>query len=227
MTNENTPWPAAAKFAFGDRVRKHSGSWWEGRIVGFYSTKQTPIGYDIQMDMVPNGPTQIYPEAALELAPEIDTQPIGYIRKVNLQALREDGLEGSVFISRRPADHLVPIYAEPPTAPASVVRGRTSLPTHHQTSTKENAMNFGHAIDALKVGNKVARAGWNGKGMFLIYVPGTPNITPREGTPYASAVSGSVNIEPHIDLKNAAGDMQPGWNASQPDMLAEDWEIVQ
>ena len=88
-------------------------------------------------------------------------------------------------------------------------------------------MNFGHAIDALKVGNKVARAGWNGKGMFLIYVPGTPNITPREGTPYASAVSGSVNIEPHIDLKNAAGDMQPGWNASQPDMLAEDWEIVQ
>lgn len=69
-------WPASAKFAFGDRVRKHSGSWWEGRIVGFYSTRQTPIGYDIQMDMVPNGPTQIYPEAALELAPEVDVDAV-------------------------------------------------------------------------------------------------------------------------------------------------------
>ncbi|WP_430439041.1 hypothetical protein [Shinella sp.] len=63
------------KFAIGDRVRKHSGSWWEGRVVGFYSTEQTPSGYCVQLDMVPNGPVQIYPEAALELAapPAIST----------------------------------------------------------------------------------------------------------------------------------------------------------
>lgn len=53
------------KFQPGDRVRKHSGSWWEGRVVGYYSTKQTPRGYCVQLD-VPNGPVQIYPEAALE-----------------------------------------------------------------------------------------------------------------------------------------------------------------
>ena len=61
-------WPPTAKFRPGDRVRKHSGSWWEGRIVGFYSTDQTPIGYAVQLDFVPNGPVQIYPEAALEKA---------------------------------------------------------------------------------------------------------------------------------------------------------------
>lgn len=46
-------------------VRKKSGSWWEGRVVGFYSTEQTPIGYAVQLDK-PNGPVQIYPEGALE-----------------------------------------------------------------------------------------------------------------------------------------------------------------
>jgi len=50
----------------GDIVRKKSGSWWEGRIVGTYSTDQTPVGYCVQLDK-PLGPVQIYPESALEL----------------------------------------------------------------------------------------------------------------------------------------------------------------
>lgn len=53
-------------FKLGQRVRKHSGSWWEGRVVGFYSTEQTPRGYCVQLEQ-PNGPVQIYPEKALEL----------------------------------------------------------------------------------------------------------------------------------------------------------------
>ena len=60
---------AKRKFNYGDRVRKHSGAWWEGRVVGFYSTEQTPIGYNVQLDKVPNGPVQIYPESALERVP--------------------------------------------------------------------------------------------------------------------------------------------------------------
>lgn len=51
-------------FAEGDLVRKKSGSWWEGRVVGTYSTEQTPRGYAVQLDK-PNGPVQIYPESAL------------------------------------------------------------------------------------------------------------------------------------------------------------------
>lgn len=54
-------------FAEGDLVRKKSGSWWEGRIVGTYTTEQTPRGYSVQLDK-PFGPVQIYPESALESA---------------------------------------------------------------------------------------------------------------------------------------------------------------
>lgn len=59
------------KYKWGDMVRKKSGSWWEGRVVGFYSTEQTPFGYNVQLVIDgfvhPNMPVQIYPEAALEL----------------------------------------------------------------------------------------------------------------------------------------------------------------
>jgi hypothetical protein len=88
-------------------------------------------------------------------------------------------------------------------------------------------MNFGQAIEALENGHKVARAGWNGKGMWLILVPGTKAVRPVAGTPYSKAgLTDEVNIEPHIDMFTAQGNMQPGWLASQPDILAKDWEVV-
>lgn len=90
-------------------------------------------------------------------------------------------------------------------------------------------MNFGQAIAALKSGDKVARAGWNGKGMFLIYVAGS-KVKAYHGTPYADAKIvddvGMVTINPHIDMRTSTGEMQPGWLASQTDMLADDWEVV-
>ena len=89
-------------------------------------------------------------------------------------------------------------------------------------------MHFGEALEALKKGYKVARAGWNGKGMWLILVPGTKSVRPVAGTPYSRAgITAEVNIEPHIDMFTAQGNMQPGWLASQADMLAEDWQVVQ
>lgn len=93
-------------------------------------------------------------------------------------------------------------------------------------------MNFGEAIAALKAGKKVARKGWNGKGMWLILVPGQPNVTLREGTPYANALPDhrEVEILPHIDMwtTNSEGRraMLPGWLASQTDMLCDDWVEV-
>lgn len=53
------------QFQLGDQVHKPSGSWWAGRVVGTYSTEQTPRGYCVQLDSVRNGPVQLYPEAAL------------------------------------------------------------------------------------------------------------------------------------------------------------------
>ena len=92
-------------------------------------------------------------------------------------------------------------------------------------------MNFGQAIEALKLGQRVARTGWNGKGMWLILVPGTPSAALREGTPYRAALGlETCEILPHIDMWtiNASGRraMLPGWLASQSDMLADDWVIV-
>ena len=92
-------------------------------------------------------------------------------------------------------------------------------------------MNFGQAIEALKHGSKVSRAGWNGRGMWLVLVLGTPAAQLRANTPYANALGmGSCEILPHIDMwtVNAEGRraMLPGWVASQTDMLAEDWTVV-
>ncbi len=57
--------PPRAAFGLGDRVRKKSGAAWQGRVVGWYSTKLTPEGYAVESEAHP-GSVQIYPVAALE-----------------------------------------------------------------------------------------------------------------------------------------------------------------
>lgn len=88
-------------------------------------------------------------------------------------------------------------------------------------------MTFGQALIALQAGQRVARQGWNGKGMWLMHVPGS-RITVREGTPYEAALGrgAEVQIDQHIDMFTAQATMQPGWLASQADMLATDWAVV-
>ncbi|WP_218169683.1 DUF2829 domain-containing protein [Pseudomonas sp. P7759] len=95
-----------------------------------------------------------------------------------------------------------------------------------------SGMSFGLAIEALKLGKRVSRSGWNGKGMWLVLVPGTPAAQLREGSPYHAALGLSeCEILPHIDMWtiNAEGRraMLPGWLASQSDMLADDWQLVE
>jgi hypothetical protein len=95
----------------------------------------------------------------------------------------------------------------------------------------DERFDFGKALEALKAGKRVARAGWNGKGMWLTLVPGTPKAELREGTPYSKALGlPSCEILPHIDMWTINADgrraMLPGWLASQSDMLAEDWHVV-
>jgi len=54
------------KFKHGDRVKKKSGSQWQGEVVGFYSTTLTPEGYAVESE-THAGSVQIYPVNALEL----------------------------------------------------------------------------------------------------------------------------------------------------------------
>jgi len=93
-------------------------------------------------------------------------------------------------------------------------------------------MSFGGAIAALKQGHKVARKGWNGKGMWLILVEGQKEVSLREGSTYRTALNQEkCELLPHIDMwtVNAEGRraMLCGWVASQTDILYEDWCIVE
>lgn len=96
-----------------------------------------------------------------------------------------------------------------------------------------SGMNFGLAIEAMKMGQKVARAGWNGKGMWCIYNPGSKGETHAmfEGSVYKNHGVDECEILPHFDMYtvNASGRraMLPGWLASQSDMDADDWLVVE
>ncbi len=88
-------------------------------------------------------------------------------------------------------------------------------------------MNFGQAIEALKRGERVSRSGWNGKNMWLALQHGAiglpANLVSRERANYLPRF---VSTGSYIVMYTAQGTWQPGWLASQADMLAEDWEIV-
>jgi hypothetical protein len=83
---------------------------------------------------------------------------------------------------------------------------------------------FGDAIYYIKEGKRVSRRGWNGKNQ---YIELATNIS------YISAVDGRVVNVNHDAIGNNAiafvgtSGVQLGWLASQADMLAEDWYIVE
>lgn len=75
---------------------------------------------------------------------------------------------------------------------------------------KRAKMDFGEAIRILKRDGEVYREGWNGKGMFIFMLDFShPNRAHR--------------LKPCIAMFTAQGEVQPGWLASQADILAEDW----
>jgi len=73
-------------------------------------------------------------------------------------------------------------------------------------------MNFGQAIEELKANKTMQRKGWNGKGMHIYLEAGIEK--------------GTKIYEPVICMYTANKTIQPGWLASQADILAEDWDVV-
>lgn len=86
-------------------------------------------------------------------------------------------------------------------------------------------MNFGQALEAMKLGSKVCREGWNGKNMFLFLVPGSRFIVNRPPLLGIYPSGTEITYHAHVDMKTAQGDIVP-WLCSQTDMLAEDWMII-
>ena len=93
------------------------------------------------------------------------------------------------------------------------------------------SMNFGQAIEAMKAQKEVARAGWNGKNMFIVLMPEL-NLPPYNTTDTARKVNDRtakwigedtpLESQPYIAMFTAQKKWQPGWLASQADIFAED-----
>lgn len=90
-------------------------------------------------------------------------------------------------------------------------------------------LTFGLAIEAAKKGAKITRLGWNGKGMWVVYRTGYPEGIPcNENTAKAVGIpEGSLfKVRPYLQMKCVDGSFQM-WLASQSDILADDWAIVE
>ena len=96
-------------------------------------------------------------------------------------------------------------------------------------------MDFGSAITQLKAGQRVCRDGWNGKGMFLYYVPANSypaqtDVAKQYWGAKEPVVQNAVSVPmvpygAYIAMKTAQENVVP-WLASQTDVLAEDWMVL-
>lgn len=86
-------------------------------------------------------------------------------------------------------------------------------------------MNFEAALTHVKAGGRAARAGWNGKGMFIFLVPGSRFKVNREPLLSILGEGTEVDYHGHVDMRTTTGQIVP-WLVSQTDLLADDWEIA-
>ena len=85
-------------------------------------------------------------------------------------------------------------------------------------------INCGEAVNNVKNGHKIAREGWNGKGMFVIYVP-EENIDLTEQQEKMFGVS-NIILNEHFLIKNVNNTLST-WVPSINDCLAEDWYVIE
>jgi hypothetical protein len=88
----------------------------------------------------------------------------------------------------------------------------------------EESMAFGDALEAMKHGERVAREGWNGKDMYIFIACEPDFVTDADISAFDNQDVESGDV---ICMKTAQNTFQLGWLASQADMLAEDWYIVE
>ena len=89
-------------------------------------------------------------------------------------------------------------------------------------------MTFGEALEAVKTGKRITRDGWNGKNMFVFYAHGEVLFPELCDILAVQGITALIKIKtrPHLDMFTAQGDIQVGWLASQSDMLADDWRVL-
>ena len=94
--------------------------------------------------------------------------------------------------------------------------------------TKTENLTFGEALEFLKEGHRLARDGWNGKNMFIVYQKGYPEGIPcNKNTAEAFGYPEGYlfKCRPYLQMRCVDGTHQM-WTASQSDILSEDWYVV-
>jgi len=86
-------------------------------------------------------------------------------------------------------------------------------------------MNFSTVLDFIKAGRKAARTGWNGADMFVFLVPGSTFVVNRPPLLGIYPEGTKLDYHAHIDMKTVESYVVP-WLASQTDILAEDWVVL-
>jgi hypothetical protein len=87
-----------------------------------------------------------------------------------------------------------------------------------------DGMNFGHALEALKAGKKIARKGWNGKDQYLFLATDAEFHTDAD---IGSLQDKEITVCNFICIKTTRNQIQCGWLASQSDMLSDDWIVAE
>lgn len=122
-----------------------------------------------------------------------------------------------------------------PGRPQGQAGGHDAATETVEAETTSLPFSFGAALDRLKNGEKVARKGWNGKGMYLWLEKGSHDFGTDAVQNYIGGIrcslfekgdKGTSTRMPHICMRAADGSTVTGWLASQTDMLAIDWVAV-
>ena len=99
-----------------------------------------------------------------------------------------------------------------------------------QPKSPDNHLSFSDALNILKSGHKVQRLGWNGKGMWLKLIPASCNAITSDDMGDMVLTHGELpsdmHLLPWIGMKTVDDSFVP-WLASQTDILADDWMIVE
>lgn len=88
-------------------------------------------------------------------------------------------------------------------------------------------LNFSEALDLLKQGVHIARKGWNGKGMFVVYQPAYPQGIPcnaQTAKVWGLKEGDLFKCEPYLQIRMTNGS-HAMWVPSINDILAEDWYV--
>jgi hypothetical protein len=129
------------------------------------------------------------------------------------------------------AEALVDLTTEEVQNLAKVLKDEYGITAEEKVAQTATGMTFSGAIAALKQGKKVARQGWNGKGMWLWLKEGTMIKSDWCHDPALKAIAdkngGGIEALGTVCMKTADNKILSGWLASQTDVLSHDWVVIE